>query len=354
MSVASALAIDPVLDALRLALQSHHLGAGEAGSTLFLRARADGALRADMDAHWTCQQSLKPLADALGRSGLSVVSEAPAERFARVIALPPRQRQEARAVLARAVASLAPGGVVIACMPNTEGAKSGEADLRRLVGGQGQLSKHKCRVFWARPGAQDIDHTLLAEWLALDEVQPILDGRYVSRPGLFAWDRIDAASSLLAAQWPSDLHGRAADLGAGWGYLSCQLLTRCAGIERVDLFEAEGRAIEPARRNTQAAAKANGVDVNVHWHDVTAGLPAHYQVIIANPPFHQHGRADLPALGQAFIRSAAQALAPDGRFWMVANRHLPYEATLAMHFSDVQIRAQADGFKVFEARGARA
>ena len=44
------------------------------------------------------------------------------------------------------------------------------------------------------------------------------------------------------------------------------------------------------------------------------------------------------------------ALAPGGRYFMVANRHLPYEATLAKHFREVRVLADARGFKVFEAR----
>jgi 16S rRNA (guanine1207-N2)-methyltransferase len=36
--------------------------------------------------------------------------------------------------------------------------------------------------------------------------------------------------------------------------------------------------------------------------------------------------------------------------WLVANRHLPYETTLATDFVSVALRAERDGFKVYEAR----
>src|SRR3546814_1432619 len=43
---------------------------------------------------------------------------------------------------------------------------------------------------------------------------------------------------VAAEHLPADLHGHAADLGAGGGYLSVELLQRCPGITALDLFEA--------------------------------------------------------------------------------------------------------------------
>jgi 16S rRNA (guanine1207-N2)-methyltransferase len=242
---------------------------------------------------------------------------------------------------------------VLASMPNTEGAKSGEADLVKLTGAVEHLSKHKCRVFWSTPNEAGMDQALLAEWLRLDEPCAIVDG-YVSRPGLFAWDRIDRASALLAAHLPDDLRGHVADLGAGYGYLASQVIARCPNVDAVDLYEAEARALEPARINLVRAQRECGreLSVAVHWHDVTRGLPQPYDAIVSNPPFHQ-GRADLPELGRAFITSAADALQPTGRLWLVANRHLPYEAILTARFREVRSVVVQEGFKVIEANGVR-
>ena len=49
--------------------------------------------------------------------------------------------------------------------------------------------------------------------------------------------------ALLARHLPAGLAGLAADLGAGWGYLSAELLARCPGITALDLYEAEARAL---------------------------------------------------------------------------------------------------------------
>ncbi|MBB6243921.1 class I SAM-dependent methyltransferase [Rhodanobacter sp. MP1X3] len=344
---------DAALDALFVPLDTGELRLPADGRVLFLRARAGLRLREKASKSWLCEQSFMPFADELGRNGFSVGEPGEGETFSLIVLLPPRQREEARALFARALRHLAPGGMVLASMPNTEGAKSGEADLAKLAGDVQHLSKHKCRVFWSTPSVTDIDQSLLSEWLLLDAPREIMDG-YISRPGLFAWNRIDRASALLAAHLPTDLHGRVADLGAGYGYLATQVIARCPMVSAIDLYEAEARALVPAQINLDNARNSSGraVEVSVHWHDVTSGLPQKYDAIVSNPPFHQ-GRADLPALGQAFIVSAADALLPDGCLWLVANRHLPYEALLMKRFRDVRAVTMQDGFKVIEARGVR-
>ena len=164
---------------------------------------------------------------------------------------------------------------------------------------------------------------------------------------MFAWDRIDQASALLAKHLPSNLTGHAADLGAGFGYLSVELLTRCPHITAVDLYEAEARALHLAELNLREYSAR--IPLKFHWHDVTQGLLQRYQVIISNPPFHTQSRADRPDIGQRFITVAAEALLPGGQLWLVANRHLPYEAILSERFGVIETIAQQDGFKIIAA-----
>jgi len=348
-----AAAPDSALAALFVPFDTSELALPADGRVLLLRARAGVRLCELAQPGWLCEQGFMPFADELTRTGLHVGEPAPGERFSLVMVLPPRQRDEARALFSRALSLLAPGGTVLASIPNAEGAKSGEGDLAKLTGAVQHLSKHKCRVFWSAPQPEQVDQTLLAEWLALDAPREIAEG-YVSRPGLFAWDRIDRASALLASHLPDDLHGRVADLGAGYGYLASRVVARCPQVQAVDLYEAEARALEPARINMDHAQRACGRElaVTVHWHDVTCGLSLKYDAIVSNPPFHQ-GRADLPELGRAFITSAADALLPHGRLWLVANRHLPYEAILAARFSTLRSVVVQEGFKVIEASGVR-
>ena len=344
---------DDALTTLMLPFASGLLQWPTAGGALFLRARDGWALHRQAMPGLVCEQGFRPEAQALERSGLSRQDEdeggASDRRYPLVMLLPPRQRDESRALMARAVSAATAGGRVLACVPNNEGARSAQDDLEKLVGKVSSLSKHKCRVFWSAPLDGAVDADLLAHWRLLDSPRPVLGGRFLSRPGVFAWDRIDTASALLVEHLPADLTGRAADLGAGFGVLSRALLDRCPGITALDAYEAEARALALARHNLGDAR----VPVAFHWHDVTEGLPGTYDVIVSNPPFHGQGRGDRPDIGRRFIQAAAQALSPGGRLWMVANRHLPYEDVLDAAFGEVRVHAQREGFKVIEGTRAR-
>lgn len=317
----------------------------------FLGAREGWPLRQFPLQHLICEQPFKPLADALVHAGLTVAAPDTAPTMqgpdALVLALLPRQREQARALLARAVARATPGGRVVACVPNNEGAKAAQADLARLVGAVDARTKNHCRVFWTPSLAAIHDASLLDAWRMLDAPRPILDGSIVSRPGVFAWDRIDTASALLAEHLPCDLAGHGADLGAGWGHLAREVLRRNPRIASLDLFEADMRALALAQVNL--APYAATTLLAFHWHDVCAGLPRRYDFIVTNPPFHAATRDARPDIGRGFIAAAAAALQPRGRLWLVANRHLPYEQTLSAGFARVTTHAQRDGFKIIEA-----
>lgn len=337
---------DPVLDTLFLPLEDGLIDWPAKGPALFLRARTGDALDDISRDKLVCEQSFKPAYDALIRAGFQMrEGAAPVEL---TLVLPPRQREEGRALLARAIQETTQGGIVMAAVSNTEGAKTIEGDLKALAGNISSQSKNKCRVFWATVDAR-ADTALLAEWLQLDAPRDIVEGRFTSRPGLFAWDHIDGGSKLLADHLPKTLKGKVADLGAGFGYLSDEVLTQNPGISHLDAIEAEGRAVEMAKLNLAA----HGDRAAVHWLDATRALPDTYDAIISNPPFHVSDRADRHDVGKAFITSAAKALTSGGQLWMVANRHLPYEETLEASFKHVTVVAQNNFYKVFKAVGPK-
>ena len=342
---------DQVLDALLHPFAASLLRWPQAGDALFLRAREGAALHAHGARGFAATQPFKPEAERLQRIGAEMRDEdaLPAAKFPLVLVLPPRQREEARALLAKACMAVAAGGIVIASVANDEGAKSREADLRQLAGSVTTLSKHHCRVFWTRPDAA-FDAALLAQWAKADapRLQKSADvpgDGFRTRPGVFAWDRVDAASKMLADALPADLRGRVADFGAGWGYLSLQVLARCRQVTSLDLYEADARSLALADDNLADAH----LPVHCHWQDVSRGVGERFDAIVCNPPFHALGRGDRPDIGRAFIAAAANALKQGGQLWLVANRHLPYEQALGDGFVQVNTIAQSGGFKIVHA-----
>ena len=339
---------DAPLKTLTLPFTRGELAWPAGGKVACLRARAglllpDGVSAQDIVA----EQSYLPHVHALRRGGWQVDGQG-AElggTFDLVLVLPPRQKEEARATFARAVALCAPGGRVVACQHNDEGARSGEADLKALAGLGGSLTKNHCRVFWTAPLHGQHDAALAARWAAADAPRAIAGGRFISRPGVFAWDRIDPASALLVEHLAGKLAGVGADLGAGWGYLSAEVLSRCDKVTRIDLYEAEGRALALARTNLAGFGERAGF----HWADVSAGLDGKYDFIVSNPPFHTTNRTGRPELGQSFIKAAADGLRQGGRLLLVANRHLPYEEVLGASFCQIDVLAERDGFKLISA-----
>jgi 16S rRNA (guanine1207-N2)-methyltransferase len=164
----------------------------------------------------------------------------------------------------------------------------------------------------------------------------------MGQPGIFSWDRIDTGTALLAAHLPN-LWGKVADFGCGTGVLSLAIL-KGPKVKSLIGFDIDRRAIEACRHNiTDPRFAGVWIDLRVDGAGVSG-----FDFIVTNPPFHDSGEED-QALGLAFIKVAAHALRKGGALWLTANRHLPYEAVLMALFKTVTVKAEANGYKVFEA-----
>lgn len=273
-------------------------------------------------------QGFKPDHDLWQRRGVPV-SLAPEGEFAAAIVFLPRARELAEARIAMACAA-APGGLIVIDGQKTDGIEPIAKAVKARTSLLGQVSKAHGKTVWFT--ASDA----FADWAR--DPAPNAHGLWTA-PGVFSADAPDPGSDALLAALPEKLGAQVADLGAGWGGLGAGLLTR-AGIKTLHMVEADHAALDCARRNVTDSR------VQFHWADATAWTPPELlDAVVMNPPFHQGRRAD-PSLGQAFITAARKMLKPSGQIWLVANRHLPYEATLATQFRNSDEIAGDSRFKI--------
>ncbi len=312
---------------------------------LFLGAVPDAALESGWADRLACVQPSRPAHDRLAALGFAVAPER-AETASLVFVLLGKQKHENLGLIADGFAALRPGGRLVVAGANEIGAARYEKGLAGILPLDGSLFRYHARVFWVTKPA--VEPPEFAVWRQDAAARRIIDGRWMSQPGVFAWDRVDPGSAMLTEHFPPRMGGVVADLGAGWGYLSATLLDRYRDIAAIDLYEADARSLACARANLADDGRAT-----FHWADVTAGLPARrYDWIVSNPPFHE-GRGQRVDLGQGFIAAASGALKPGGKFLLVANRQLPYEATLSQHFGSHQAVADQRGYKVIVASGPK-
>ncbi|MEM6781665.1 MAG: methyltransferase [Pseudomonadota bacterium] len=253
--------------------------------------------------------------------------------------LPPKQKEEALYTLALAAQSLKPEGLLVAAASNDAGGKRLETYFEEMGIPVQCESKHKGRVVWGfnTHTKQDV----IDRYLHGGDIREIeLDGeRYMTQPGLFSWDRIDAGSEMLVGCLP-ELKGIGADFGCGYGYLSRKVLQNNPDIETLFVIDEDYRALDMTAENVPGVIPI--------WHDLrepSGELPA-LDWIVMNPPFHA-GKKLEPDLGKYFIRTAAASLKPGGMLYMVANAHLPYESIMQQYFREPKKLMEANGYKVY-------
>ncbi len=270
-----------------------------------------------------------------GSTPLEDVAERSAEAI--MIYAPPGVL-ERRYTLALALRALKPGGRLDAMATKDKGGSRLKKELEGFGVEVGESAKaHHRRCVVIRPAAlTGVDEAIAA---GAARVVDGLDGW--SQPGVFAWDRIDSGS-LLLAQSLRVLKGAGADLGCGYGALATVVLGSPA-VTSLRLVDLDRRALAAARKNVTDPRAV------FEWADArTLDASGDLDFVVTNPPFHDGGAED-KRLGQAFIQKAAGMLGKGGTLWLVANRHLPYEADLNTAFKRVTKVADAGGYKVYEA-----
>jgi 16S rRNA (guanine1207-N2)-methyltransferase len=178
----------------------------------------------------------------------------------------------------------------------------------------------------------------------------------LSKPGVFAWDRLDEGSRLLLAYLPTLLAANAAapkralDLGCGYGLLAVALLQ--AGSAEVVATDNNAAAIVAATANGErylAEHPGTAQAVQVLAADCGQGLSGKFDLLLCNPPFHQ-GFAVEQQLSDRFLTAAQQLLTRQGRALFVVNAFIPLERKAKAHFAVVEKRLATASYAVYELR----
>jgi 16S rRNA (guanine1207-N2)-methyltransferase len=288
------------------------------------------------------QQSFRPYARALEAEGLTVIPEliSDPEVFGSAFVLLAKNNTEARHDLARTIQSLKTGGMIACAAANDAGGRRaakilkefGVEDVREVFGNKARAA------YGVKAGVNDAMRRAVADGAP----RFVQETGFISQPGLFAWNKIDKGSTLLAKYLPAHMSGAGADFGCGYGFLSREILKK--NPESLICIDADWRAVEACRKNTQGS----GMNVRYLWEDLTKPVeyPAGLDWGVMNPPFHDGKKTDSD-IGVEFIKTAAAALRSGGMLWMVANANLPYEKTLTNLFSRHDKLFEGGGFKIF-------
>ncbi|PKM46661.1 MAG: rRNA methyltransferase [Gammaproteobacteria bacterium HGW-Gammaproteobacteria-1] len=244
-------------------------------------------------------------------------------------------------VINAAAELLAPGGRLLLSGAKQQGIKTYARNAAARLGGTLELKKlgHQYLAVVQRGAAvgaalEERDYSRLRP--------AIEDGslHYLTKPGLYGWDQVDAGSALLVAHLPSCTPARVCDLGCGYGYLSVQAWLKLRP-QQVVACDNNAAAVLACRANFAA----HGIAGEVLAADCGDGIGDAFDLVLCNPPFHQ-GFGVEHDLTERFVAAARRLTARGGQAVFVTNAFLPIEKVARRHYARVVTLADDGRFRV--------
>lgn len=168
---------------------------------------------------------------------------------------------------------------------------------------------------------------------------------FISKPGVYGWNKIDKGSAFLIENFPVFLQSLAyqpksvIDLGCGFGYLSVMAAkSLAASYVATDNNIA---AVDLCKKNFIAHDIAGKVVLD----DAGASIKQQFDLVLCNPPFHQGFGIEGDLTGK-FVTAAKRLIKPYGCALFVVNSFIPLEKKAETVFSKVVKIANNGSFKL--------
>ena len=271
----------------------------------------------------------------------------------------PKERAAGLQLVWDAYQALRPDGRLYVAGANDEGIRTFLRHVEDLFGEITLLDYRRShRVAVARKPAGDgrpLPEAFTAAWLDhswWNEFDVPVGGhtyRVTSRPGVFSWDRLDPGTRALLDVMEVGRRDIVLDLGCGYGILGTVAADRALD-GAVTMVDVDVVAAEAARRTSALNGREN---CEALASDAAGAVrDRRFDLVVTNAPFHV-GKATQYDVAREFIDAAAGVLRRGGRFYLVANRFLPYEQHVQRAFGNVQVVTEGGGYKVLAATKAR-
>jgi 16S rRNA (guanine1207-N2)-methyltransferase len=209
--------------------------------------------------------------------------------------------------------------------------------LKKIYGEVRQTIVGGSTVFWSvRRGERPRRRHQTSFHVRLSEAESL---SFLSRPGVFAYGRLDEGARALVDTMHINPGDRILDLGCGCGTNGIIAARRAGPNGKVTLVDSNLRAIALTLENVRTNGIVNFSTHAAHMLPTLEDAP--FDVILANPPYY--AQAVLP---QLFIDAAERCLKPDGRFYLVTKQTEPAATILTETFPFVEV-ANCRGYQVF-------
>lgn len=303
------------------------------------------------------------IAAALSNNGLSVTlcdfdfSAFPVSHYARIVYRVSKERMLVHHCINESYRHLQAGGQLHLLGAKDDGIKTHGKNAEQIFGSSG-MKKHGT-LYQATLTRPDIN---APQWLDSNDYSRLRechvdDMHFLSKPGIFGWNKVDRGSVLLAQQAMAVLSGKSViktplprglrsdtlgsmlDLGCGYGYLL--LATADLPFSTRTATDNNAAAVLAAEANFSQRNLA----VTVTLDDCGARLQEQFDVILCNPPFH-YGFSTSSNLTDKFLDTIRHRLRPGGLALLVVNQFIGLERLAVGRFVGIETLIAADGFKI--------